>query len=467
MRLSSLGLELKILRTLTNGNSKRTAQIYASLSPECFYSDLGQEIYNRVITLAKERVIMVSWESLLNDPVLKEATRARLQKYKRAPITGRNDLADQLQLLHNYRRARAIYFASEYAIDHLKRENVDVDRLEQQVNEKLSGAVASTNTASWFTHIGGDDDEAKKFIKELLSDKIKQIYIPTGIRAFDRVNIGIPRTSFWMIAAETGGGKSALANQICGNMAEAGAKVCIVQLEMSRIETGQRHMARKGQVAMERAINPTRISRVNKRRIDRRWMAWHKRIKTRRGLLTIFAPEEDLTIEQIFLLLKPFKYDVIMIDYIGLLKGVDEQDYPRLLGRVARLGKRHAINTNTVVAACAQLSAEGIVRYSRAMQEHAQNLWIWKYGDEERNSKVIRVRQPKSRNQVGMDFFLQEDFRRMRFRGISNKRADKLRNQQRDNKRRRPEKSGQRRFDRKRSERVLSDNDFSDLADQA
>lgn len=464
MIITSLSLELQIIRTLTSNKGKQLARLASQLNPNCFYSDIGSEIYTRLMNLARERGIYVSWQELLSDPVLKETTRRRLQRFKKQPIIDRDDLKGQIKQLHDYRRLRAMFFAAEHTLTQMKRDRVDPDRLQLQINEKLAEATTSSDSSNWFTHIGNDDKVARRFAKKLLNNKIRNIYIPTGFRAFDAINIGIPRQSFFMIASPTGAGKSVLANQIGSKMAESGARVCVVSLEMSRVENGQRHLSRITKIKMDNIIDPTKISRVKKINAVNQWMRWHKLIKQRGGLLSLFAPEEDLSIEQILILLKPFDYDVIIIDYIGLLKGVDESDYPRLLGKVARLGKRHAANTNTVVAACAQLSEEGILRYSRAMREHAQNMWIWTYGEDEQASRIIRVRQPKSRNQKPFDFFLREDFAHMRMRDISDEETHKLHEQIKHVRQKKQTGKDKKRFDPKKSKKILQDQDFVDLA---
>jgi replicative DNA helicase len=463
MIITSLALELRILRTLTADiTSKRLARLSATLNPACFYSDIGSEVYSRVTMLAKERGHFVKWAELLTDPVLKETTRKRLQRFKKSAITDRDDLTGQIKQLHNYRRLRAMWFAAEHTFEQLKRDHVDPDRLHLQINEKLLEASTTGDSSEWFTHIGGDDKVAQRFVKKLLNNKIREIYIPTGFRAFDARNIGIPRQSFFLVAAETSAGKSVLAHQVGSKMAEAGARVCIISLEMSNVETGQRHLSRIASINMNKIIDPTKISKPRKNKAYRRWIRWHKTIKSRGGLLSIFAPQEDLTIEQILIILKPFDYDVIIIDYIGLLKGIDEADYPRLLGRVARLGKRHAANTNSVVMACAQLSSEGILRYSRAMQEHAQNMWIWTYSEEERVNKIIKIRQPKSRNQEPFTFFVREDFAHMRMKDLNDKETRRIRDQIKQARQQKQIK-GKQRFTQKKSKEIISSNDFADL----
>jgi len=69
---------------------------------------------------------------------------------------------------------------------------------------------------------------------------------------------------------------------------------------------------------------------------------------------------------------------------------------------------------NCVVVLLAQLSDEGIIRYSKALKEHSSNMWSWIYNSEARESHLINIRQDKARNQKSFDFVLQENFECMR-----------------------------------------------------
>jgi hypothetical protein len=57
-----------------------------------------------------------------------------------------------------------------------------------------------------------------------------------------------------------------------------------------------------------------------------------------------------------------------------------------------------------------QISEEGIIRYSKGLKEHASNFWSWVYGEENRESHILPVKQQKARNQKAFDFFLRENF---------------------------------------------------------
>jgi replicative DNA helicase len=453
-------------------NRKRLSHLSSVLNPACFYTEIGKEIYTRVMRVAKERSLIIKWQELLHDPALSEATRKHMANFRQRSIRNREELIGQVRQLHNLRKLRAVFDAVDYAQRELRKDRIDVERLIENVNEKFSEARTGGESSKWFVHIGQDDDEARKFFHGILNNNTKNSFLPTGIHAFDSKNIGIPRGSFWMLASTTSGGKSVLANQVAGDMAAQGFRVGLVQLEMTKMETGQRQIARIGRVNMSKVLDSRkRISQERRAKLERRMMDYHRKIKRNGGLLSIFVPEEDMGIEELLFTLRPMKYDIIIIDYIGLMKGADEQDYPRLLGRVARFGKRFAVINDMVVAACAQLSEENVLRYSRAMKEHAQNMWIWNYSDQRvRDAQIIAIDQPKARNQKSFTFYLKEDFARMRMLPLDDKELEKWQEEKQTGKssnKRRTRKGNSRestkkenRFAGEKSRRLLDDEDF-------
>jgi hypothetical protein len=134
--------------------------------------------------------------------------------------------------------------------------------------------------------------------------------------------------------------------------------------------------------------------------------------------MTIWSPEEDYGIEEMLFMLKPYKYRVVIIDYISLLKGADGDDQVKALGRIARFAKVYAKNTNTVVVLLAQLSDEGQVRYARAIKEHANNLWSWHMNEEESETSILDIRQQKARNQLRFNFQLSSHNSSMRITDV-------------------------------------------------
>ena len=258
----------------------------------------------------------------------------------------------------------------------------------------------------------GHQSNANKFLKNILN-KTKQEFIPTGFYTFDERNMGLIPGSLVTVAATSGGGKSLMAVQLGINIARAGKRVRLVPLEMTKEECYARVVSNISGISMRKIMNGKLTDR-EKAKVKKKWKAFEKECKRLGGRFTIWDPEEDLSMEDVLNIAKPYNDDVIMIDYIGLLSGVDGDDAWQALGRVARYAKIWAKNNKKVVILAAQLSDDGQIRYSRAIKEHSNLMWTWTYGDENRESGVIDIVQQKARNQDPFDFQLGVDMAGMR-----------------------------------------------------
>lgn len=162
---------------------------------------------------------------------------------------------------------------------------------------------------------------------------------------------------------------SAIIGQLAKNQAELGYKVNVVPLEMSHIELLARY------VANLTGINTTnvllkRLAQGEKEEAFRLWRRFDRRVEKKGGRLTIFKPNEDLTIEAIMAAIHSYNADITYIDYISLLKGADGDDQWRQLGAIGRYGKVYAESHKKVMTLAAQVNDEGKLRYSKAIGEH-------------------------------------------------------------------------------------------------
>jgi hypothetical protein len=140
--------------------------------------------------------------------------------------------------------------------------------------------------------------------------------------------------------------------------------------------------------------------------------------------LTIYKPEQDETIEEVFAATAAYEADINIIDYIGLLKGVDGDDQVRALGQVARYGKINAENTGRANIMLSQLTDDGKIKYSRAIAEHSSLAWTWMATPESKETGVTRIEQPKSRNSMAFPFYVKIDYAKMQIHSMDMSAAD-------------------------------------------
>jgi archaellum biogenesis ATPase FlaH len=419
MRILSPALESLAIRTACSGG-KAGDYIIAGLSEHSFAYPPAAECWRRISKVIKKRGEAVGWDDLLGDPVISEKTRRNFSAFEKEPLRSKRQCKALLERLTEYRRMRSMFNMAKYISEKFDADSIDTEEMLDELGEMLAVTRGGGSREHMFTHIGVDGD-ADDVIESIIKGT-SESYIPTGIAAFDRKNRGIPLGSLFVIAGTTGGGKSALVNQLSYNMANWGARVCEVPLEMTTEQQMTRRVSQLTKIPMERLIKAGEanegLTKQEEALIRDKYSKYKNRLKKIGAVETVFRPEEDMTIDDILYTLKPFAYDVIIIDYIGLLKGVDGDDQWRELGKAARFAKVWAANNNCIVILCAQLSEQGAIRYSRAVQEHASNMWTWVYDDAARETNIINVQQPKSRNQQGFPFQIYADFSIMTMRDL-------------------------------------------------
>lgn len=209
---------------------------------------------------------------------------------------------------------------------------------------------------------------------------------------------------------------TAVVMNIAINMAKQGARVCHVNLEMSKDELECRLMANLAGIKHDKFLKPDeRMGPEDYRKLEKAEKRFNRALKKINSQFTFMVPDVDPNIEELFMFLKPYEYDVIVVDMLNLLKGVSGDNQWRKLGDAARFAKRWASNNDCIVILLCQLSSEGLIRYAREMAEHASVVWTWIATEESRKSQVQKVKVVKARNGMTFDFKIRTDFARMRF----------------------------------------------------
>ena len=417
MKTVSLELELRVIRTLTNSKSqKESAKLFSSITEDCFYTKSGRTCYTRIYTLMRERGELVGWGELKVDPVLPEPVREKITSFKEPPIPP-DKLDRAVKILHKYRRMRSMLELSQYIVKQLSKKGLDVDLLADETAKKILENRVGQDVTNWFIHVGAKDKSDLKAVRKLMEYDAKK-FIPTGIKAFDDRSLGIPRGSLFMLAGPTGSGKSIATGQLIHNMALSGARVCVVPLEMSNEEMLQREISRLTRIEMTALNDPRKLSQMEKENVISRYKRFREKLVRIGAGFSLFSPKEDMTAEEVLFALKPFDFDAVMIDYVGLLKGVDGDDQWRAMRNVTRFSKRFSSMNNMIVGICAQLSDEGLIRYSRGMVEDTSNAFFLRKTAATKETGIMWVDQPKSRNQEEFRFPTIMDYKTMTWRDL-------------------------------------------------
>ncbi len=367
MKLFNTHSELRALKTICDGDQKYGGRLLALLSDDHFYYEPAKAAIHRIRVLVKSTGNMPSYSDLCADPTIDEDYRKLLVKSKESSIKSSSLMQGLLDTLNKYHKLRSLYFMSESMFNKLQKEKVDIESALEDVTNTVTQLRVKSDISQSIYHTGINNNSTS-LVKNLLS-KCKPNYVPTGFSAFDTRNGGIMYGSLFVIGGSTGGGKSTLALNLLKNMSLAGEDVAYVPLEMTSEESMARLISTLSQVPLIKIIKK-QLTDNERKKIISSYKQYIDKLKKLECRYTIFSPEEDMTAEDILMILKPYGYRVIIIDYIGLLKGVDGDDSWQQLGKVARFCKIWAKNNNMVVVLLAQVSEEGKIRYARSIAEH-------------------------------------------------------------------------------------------------
>lgn len=415
-KIVSTKSELAVLRGMTHKNKAIAGTLMGAIDSEHFYSPEAVELYEAIHRNMKELGESPSYRVLIEDPDISESAR----DYFRDSIPAIQTIPDAkraAKTLNKYRQKRQLFNLTAMLADRLKQTGkLDIEKTLNETATQLTKIRARKNNDQAFTHFGKGSNSLK-IVNSILDDDISEDTIPTGIKAFDNESRGFARGALVTIGANSGGGKSVTASALAVNMASMGYKVVLVPLEMSRKEMTARIMANVCNTDLDKILGQTYVE-GEKEKVRKRFKRWSKKTAALGGQYTIYKPDEDQTIEEIYAALSAHHADVTIVDYIGLLKGVDGDDQVRALGQVARYSKINAENTNRVNILCCQLTDDGKIKYSRAISEHSAYCWIWQATEETKETGITKVNQLKSRNSRGFPFLIRIVYARMQIHDV-------------------------------------------------
>lgn len=434
MKLFNKKLELRAIKTICGPNHKLGGMLLAQLDQKYFHYPVTKTAWTRVSSLVKASGTIPEWEELVTDPLLPEEHRKLLIKSDEKRVKTQASLKKLIGSLDKYRKVRILYENVEVTLNELKKSSVDIEQLLNKNADALAAARSKIELSSSMLHFGKGNNSVP-VIKKLLSSE-KPNLIPTGYNAFDSINGGFIPGSLITIASTTGGGKSLLSNDMLKNMSIFGYDTCIVPLEMTGEETTQRILSNLSGIDLTKIIKKE-LTKNEKKLITKKYIDFVKNNKKHKSKYTVWSPEEDMAGEEIMMMLKPYGYKAIALDYVNLLKGVSDEDSVKQLGKISRFFKIFARINNILVIQVAQLSEEGKIKYARALAEHSNNAWIWQVTEEQKSSgtAIIDVRQPKARNQDPRPFQLLVDYKTMTVRDVTEKELAKVRTKEGDRKR--------------------------------
>jgi len=394
---------------------KIAGTLIASVDSSYFYSPESVELYETIKKQMAEAGEAPTYRILLEDPDLSDEAREHLKNSK-PTVETLQDAKKAARILNGLRQRRGLFNIAANINNEFKKPKVNIEDLLEKTSTGLNVVRSKKSTQDSFVHFGRNNNSLE-IIKSILYEDNSDNLIPMGIKAFDDVSGGLARGGMVTIGANSGGGKSLATMAIGMKMARMGYKVLHVPLEMSKREMTARMMANTSKTNLTKILTQ-RLEPGEKELVFKRHRAWERKVKQAGGRFTVFRPEEDMDFEEIIAATSSYNCDVKIIDYVSLLKGTDGDDMWRALGSIGRQAKIHAETENCIVVLVVQINDEGKIRYSRALTEHSSNSFTWLATKEAKESGIIRVEQPKSRNSMAFPFLMKVDYECMRIEDV-------------------------------------------------
>tara|TARA_R100000656_G_scaffold104176_1_gene76047 strand:+ start:73517 stop:74914 length:1398 start_codon:yes stop_codon:yes gene_type:complete len=417
-------IEMASIRSIFDAPSEKIrSKLLTGLGDDMFGTQRGRDCWKVVTEVLSTATLdsFPSWEMFLSTPELSQADRDVLGNKSIKVIRTLDDATRALSILEKTRQRRIGYLCADSITRTVnehgnKTKPDDLRRILEDSLNKMKGEIDEEQ----MHHVGFTSEEENEnddeFIEDLLNpDEVRTI--PTGFIAFDsRAGGGLGVQDLFIPASHKKGGKSIITLNICANMYMQSNQNCIyIPLEMSRAETMQRLLSYISHVPHAKIRSPNKLSAEEKDLIFSRWRAFKKHGKKNKCRFTIWA-HSNLTVPQLRVRLKPYRYNVAAIDYINLLEapGFEKKGEWERLNTVARDLKLMTKALNMMIMAPTQMNEDGSLRYARGLAEHANVVWTWTFDDEARDMNRITISQPAVRSFEPFNFDLKTEFFKMR-----------------------------------------------------
>lgn len=405
-----------ILSCLMAPNKVKT-ELLGRLSPDHFGTRPMHQAY-RVIEsmMTKSALDLPSMETFLVHQDLEQTSADILKSPTVSAVTRVDDAKRLVEILEYYRVVRRFYRFNKDSSSNLQGDqNVDLSSLMGDMEMCLSEMRSEADEEKLY-HVGKgteDSEEPDELVREVFSDDPVKL-LPSTFGNFDKITGGFGSTDLFIPASHKKGGKSILTLNMTTNMYRLNnVDVIYIPLEMNKAETAERLMSHLSGVEHTKIRTKTSGS-MEVSAMQKAWRRFKAHGLKHNCRFTVW-PATHVSIPQLRIKLKPFRYSVIVIDYINLLDHpqADKMKDWEKLNDLARDLKLLTKDLNALIIAPTQMNEDGTLRYARGLAEHANTVWTWKYGEEEQGTHIITIDQPAVRGWAPFKFQLLEDFSRM------------------------------------------------------
>lgn len=419
MEIFSMGLEIKALRTITSNEIKKGLRVsmLGRLTDKHFSSEVTKKTYRRLMKLLESRSIIMDWDDVLEDPNLSVDFREALRESDESPAKGLKGFERIYDSLEQYRKRRHLMNLGREIAKVLdgSEEEFDEDEFLLRMAEGLNQASGGSKQTEKIYTFGGKKSNALAFAEQTLNNPTEKLY-KTGYKEYDKRNGGLPTTGVMLLGASTSGGKSVFSMNLADRMVQANDIHALkVTLEMTAEQEMNRMLAMISGVDFWK-IKQNKLTEKEKKEVLKAAKAYDKMLTKKKGRNSFTSPERGMSIDDVLYMSTAYGAQLMVIDYAGLLEGVDDGDQWKNLGAIVRKAKVHTQRTGQLVIILVQIDDDtGKIRYAKAMREHADVVWIWNYSDPEiREMKILPIQVIKVRDGELFELPLKDVFEKMR-----------------------------------------------------
>jgi replicative DNA helicase len=428
---------MAVLRSLTSTATKRSvrATLLKELQPKLFGTAATQELFESIKEIYKDTGDVPTFRILKRDTGLSDEAKALI----RGPADSATDVlasaevAPALSRLRQQLYCRIVADTAEAATGLVSGKKAPkLDTVLELFSSSLSQMSNLSGNDDDFVHggVGNESGMADLALKQL-KNRAPNEYIKTGWETYDALNFGFRRGSLVIMAANYGGGKSSAALTLKRNMHYGKHAVLTGSLEVGKDELMDRLLACICPIPSpserERGITGVTYDKIVSGSLSKKERLMALRMFDKfdadvEARYTFYTPTRELTIDDFFMSLPAHKYDVVIIDYIGLLKKLVNKNMleHQAFGEIARVSKLYAERTGCVVIMLAQLDAESRkVKYSQGIGQNADVLLKWVCDQDSKDIGCVEVEIEKCRGGKTGSFFLSTDFAYMQMNDVT------------------------------------------------
>ena len=372
-------------------NQNCMSDIYGMLEPYMFTSELLGKVfheYQRAYDRAYELSLPMIDQKLRCDSWTSEMILQDLKECMTSVFTTAQIKQNAIVVMNDYKAHKANKILSTI--------KVTPNNLKEQIGALQNELQALQDNRQIHSKTLADivAENKDKYFKER---EIKPLYL--GFNKLDELLGGLEGGDMIVIGARPAVGKSALVTQITSNLAKQGKRIGFYNLEMQNKQVYERFLVNESGIGLTRLRRAIKFLGDEKERFDK---ANERLAKSDNIVITSAGAKSvgDIRNES-----KHMDYDIIIIDYLQLLKADNTYRGNRAaeVGEISRAIKNLAMELNIPIIALSQLNraSEGRDNKEPTMAElrEAGNIeqdasvimLLWNINDDDRSKKGCKI----------------------------------------------------------------------------